>query len=447
MANVLTGHSFLLFKILVKVVITLAFYMSISCLFLAFCDLTIIYFMTSNLCGFKAIDVFKNLSIILIISFVVFFLFFFYSLPSTIYAPLTPILMIFTTFGLVKIQKVNLLFNEKFFIWLHYYILANALLIPITIITDMPFFPFPFYLLRYFIYGLGVILIIYLCQKLDLNKLLIFVLRRTSLKITFFIVASFFIFFSFTSTHLKRILGHHFLLLMLSIPILIGAFYAIKHIHQSTTLMPEAYHDVKKSMMLLHLRAEKITHLSELTALIDESIQLKDLKLPTPTTSLFLPKSEQERFEKLIKETIELAKIDRQTGVAIVSTVHFTSHHSEINDIKLAYMLSLLLEYFLDSLTQKPIYININSSQDQLIIGLSSEYKFEKSRKNLELFLGEDHYSPPKTSNQFNLLRLKSLIIDHNGKTTITVKKHSQERTDYLFVDLDFKKRSDLDVK
>jgi len=395
--------------------------------------------MTNNLCGFKTLVALKKLRIMLVLSFIAFFMLFFYSLPTTFYGPITPILMLLIAFIFIEKKNLGLALNEKILVWLHYYILAQALLIPIIIVTDMPIIPN--YIIRYPLYALATILIIFLCQKLDLNKLFVFVLRRTPFKILFFIIGACFFIFSMTSNYLKEILDHHLLLFLFSIPTLIALFYLIKRIHKSTALMPESYHDAKNLMMLLNIKAAETTTISELRTLLDESINLIDLQLPTPGS--LVADTEEERFEKFMKQVIEVTKVDKKAKVSIVSDVQFTNRYPEINDIKLAYMLRLLLEYTLDILTQKPIYVDIQSSSDQIIINISYEYKHENSLENLELFLVADEIPQSNRHNHFNLLRLRSLITDHHGKTTIIRQKNTQEQADYLSVCLIFKKECD----
>jgi len=230
--------------------------------------------------------------------------------------------------------------------------------------------------------------------------------------------------------------------LIFLIPILLALFYVAKRIHKNTTIIPEVYHDVKKLMILLNIKAEEKATVPELKALFSESIDLIGLQLPVHDSQIAdTAISESIRFEKFIKHTIELTKKDKKSKTTIYSNVQFTNSYLAINDIKLAYILRLLLEYFLNIHTQKSIYLDISSFSDQLIMRLSSEDKFKKGHKNLELLLARDEIAQPKKGNHSNLLRLQSLIAELHGEVRIMHKFNDQEQADYLVIGLLFEKK------
>jgi len=415
------------------------FYISLPSLFLAICDITIIYFVTQNLCGTKASVAVRRIRLPLAIGLIAFFALFFYTLPQTIYGLLAPILMIVMTFTFIEKKTTSLSIFEKVLIWIHYYVLAHALFVPIITVANL--FTTDKQIIRYATYSLGILLVLFVCQKLDLNKLLIFVLRRPPLKALIIVLAALFFAFSMTLDNLKYILEHRLFFLILFIILLVGLFYLIKRIHQSTAILPESYHDTKKLMLLLNIKAEELTDITELRVLLDESINLMDLQLPTPSEKSAA--TEEERFKNFVEHSVELTRRAKKSFSKIITQVHFTGNYQEINPIKSAYMLGLLLDYVLDLLTKKPIYLEINSSSACLTARISFEYKFEKEHRNLKTFLLDGDFIQSEINKNSNLLKLKSLFFAHNGDVLITREKNTKEQVDYLSVCAVFKKEGD----
>lgn len=423
-----------------KVVITLVLNISLVSLFLAFCNLTIIYFMIYNLCGFKASIALKKIRPFLAFGMIILFAIAFYFFPGIpLFDFLIPFGMLVTTFIIIEKKNINLSRFEKVLTWLHYYVLTHALFIPLIVMINL--FTIEGVPHQIITYSLGTSLVLLICQKLDLNRLLIFVLRRPLLKFLAFILAGLFFIFSITLDSLEYILEHRLLIPILLITILVGLFYLIKRIHQNTAIMPESYHDTKKLMLLLNIKAEEATSISELKTLLNESIELMDLQLPSPSS--LAAETEEERFKNFIENIIESTKKAKNFNTNIISSIQFTGYCEGINIIKSTYMLGLLLEYILDTFTKKPIYVEVNSSPERVIARISCEYKFEKIHRHLERFLFEGDIIQSYINRSSNLLKLKSLVIAHNGKVIITREKKIREQADYLCICAIFKKEGD----
>jgi hypothetical protein len=216
---------------------------------------------------------------------------------------------------------------------------------------------------------------------------------------------------------------------------------AIKLIHRNTAIIPEAYHDAKKLMMLLDIKAEKAIDVGELKDLLSESVVLMNLQLPNANASI--SNTEDANFTRFIKRTIESTKIDKRSNAKIISNIQFSDRYNEINNIKLGYMMGLLLEHALDTLTKRPIFIDINSSKDRILIQVAYEYKFEKNLIQLKNFLVDNDFDRSKINNNLCLLKLKSLVETLNGKSVITREKNIHEQVDYLSISLIFSEAGD----
>ena len=412
-------------------------------IFFAFCDIIFIYFMTNNLCGSKATIAFKKIKIIpaiIIFTFTsVFYVVGQVVLPLTLYGLLASIFILVLTWVFSEQKRIISSLDEIILIWLFSYAFLYLLLVPFLLIASV--FIENETIIMSVVYAISTIITVGFVQKLDFNKLLMLTLRTTVFKIAIFLMAILFFLIPATTAEIDDILNHNLLTFPSIIPVLIvliGLIHTIKITHQNTTIAPEAYHDAKKLLMLLDIQAEKATNVDELKDMLAESIDLMNLKLPYPNPTA--SNIESINFEKFIRQTIESVKIDKKSNATIISNIQFSDRYYEVNDIKIAYMTGLLLEHALGTFTKRPIYVDITSSKEGASIRISCEYIVEKSLKNFEMFLLDNEVMRSKNKKRFNLSKLRSIVVSHNGSSAITREKNIQEHVDYLSIYLVFKK-------
>ena len=406
-------------------------------------NILIVYFMTNNFCGFKSSIAFKKIKIIPTISILtaytiihILILFTFY---ITVYHTLNLFILLILTWLFVEKKKISFTLDEIALIWLLIYAVIHLLFIPIPLIVRT--FTTSELIIITLTFVLASLATIVLCQKLDFNKLLVFILRRTILRILIFLAVMLFLVNSSILNYHRDPLEHSLVLLTFFVPALIGLIHTVKLTHQSTAVVPDAYHDAKKLLMLLNIKAEEATDFNKLNEMLAHSVDLMNLRLPNP--HLIDSDTVSANFEKFLKRTIESIRMSKKSNTKIISDIQFLDSYSEVNDIKIAYMTGLLLEYALDTLTKRPIFIDITSSKHNALIRVSCEYKFEKNLRYLESLLLENEIVPSKTKNNFNLSKLKSIVDVHNGKSVVTREKNIQEQVDYLSISIIFEEEGD----
>ena len=416
----------------------------VSSIISGFLHILIVYFMTNNFCGFNASIALKKIKIIPAISilttYTIFHTLSLLILHDSIHQALKFFILLILTWVFVEKKKISFSLDEIALIWLLIYALNFLLFVPIPLIIGT--FTTNTLIIASLTFIPASISTVILCQKLDFNRLLIFILRRTTLRILIFLaVMLFLVSSSIFNHHSRAFLEHSLIILTFFVPALIGLLYTIRLTHQSTAVVPEAYHDAKKLLMLLDIRAEEATDFSKLNEMLAQSVDLMDLKLPgsDPTDSTTVSAN----FEKFLERTIESMKMGKKSNVKVISNIQFSDKYGEVNDIKLAYMTGLLLEYALDTLTKRPIFVDITSLKHHAQIRVSCEYKFEKSLEHLENFLLDNEIVHSKVKDNFSLSKLKSIVDSHNGKSVITNEKNNQEQVDYLSICISFGKEGD----
>ena len=413
---------------------------------LIFLNILIIYFMTNNFCGLKSSIAIKKIKIIPTISIVTAYIVLHTSTLFVLHPRahhnlnLFALLILTWLFGVfVERRKVSFSLDEIALIWLLICALIHVLFVPIpTIISTFITGELNIAVFTLVITSIATVI---LCQKFDFNRLLIFILRRITLRILIFLSVMLFLVNSSILSHNRNLLEHSLLILTFFVPALVGLVYTIRLTHQSTAVVPDAYHDAKKLMMLLDIKAEEATDFIQLNAMLAQSVDLMNLQLPD--YSLAIANTANANFEKFLIRTIESIKIDRKSNTQVVPNIQFLDTHDEVNDIKIAYMIGLLFEHALDTLTKRPIFVDVSSAKHNALIRISCEYKFEKRLRDLENFLLDNEIARPKIKKNFNLSKLKSLVDTHNGRLIIAREKNTQEQVDYLSICIIFKKEGD----
>ena len=409
---------------------------------LVFLNAFIIYLMTNNFCGFKSSIALKKIKLIPTISILVIYIILhtltLLIFPWRTHHFLNLFALLILTWLFVEKRKVSFSLDEIALIWLLICAIIHL------------FFPIP-YTIRFFTTGelhiviltsiIASIVTLVLCQKLDFNRLLVFILRRITLRILIFLsVLLVLVNFSILTPH-RNPVENGLRILTLFVPSLIGLMYTLRLTHQSTAIVPDAYHDAKKLLMLLDIKAEEATDFSQLNAMLAQSVDLMNLQLPEPGVAV--SNTANADFEKFLMRTIESVKIDKKSNTQVIPNIQFLDKHHEVDDIKIAYMIGLLLEHALDTLTKRPIFVDVSSAKYNALVRISCEYKFERRLRNLENFLLDNESVRTKIKKNFNLAKLKSIVEKHNGRLIIAREKNNQEQVDYLSICIIFKKEGD----
>ena len=415
---------------------------------MVFMNTLIVYFLTNNFCGFKSSIAIKKIKIIPIISILVIYTLFhalilhllpmegvYHNLTGEVYHDLNFLGLLILTWLFVEKRKVSFAIDEIAIIWLSIFAIVHFLILLLMIASSFINNELIVVILTFI---LSSAIVVALCEKVDFNRFLVFILRRITLRILIFLTVI------ICLIALYILINHQdlvILVLVLFIPSLLGLIHTIRLTHQSTAIVPDAYHDAKKLLMLLDIKAEEATDFTQLNEMLAHSVELMNLQLPDYDLSVSNDASAD--FEKFIIRTIESIKMDKKANAHLVPNIQFSDRHHEVGDIKIAYMVGLLLEHALDTLTKRPIFIDVSSGKYDAAIRVSCEYKFEKRLKNSDNFLLEGETVSTIIKKSFNLSKLDSMVKAHNGELNIVGGKNTGEQVDYLTIHVVFKKEGD----
>lgn len=347
-----------------------------------------------------------------------------------------PIIILLTiTIIVVKNRNSSYTIDETILMFLMIHLLTFLAILPVVILS-LVFSHMPLIIFVATMIASTVILLL-IVDKMDLNKLLVYIIHRLALKISIFVVsliASLLFFFIITiyDLHATQILIPSGVFAIL---IAVGLVYTLKVAHQYEIVVPEKYYNIKKILTLLNLKAEHVQTVDELKEIIGATIELMNIKVVKPETEK--SENEPEDFEAFIKTTINSLKLNHQSTVEIKTNIQYFESHKSINTMNITYMLGVLLENALETGTPYPILVDVLSTEHILLIKVANETK-PKTSQELNRMLVKGYSTKRKIGRGFGLSKLKSLVESHQGNLTISQEMNKEVEANYIAFTLNF---------
>ena len=287
------------------------------------------------------------------------------------------------------------------------------------------------HMLASYVTSLTTILI--LRYKLDFNKLFILVNNRVLFRLIFFILSMIIVallaFFVFDVFDERLISALHLAFLSIGLIIAAGLVYTIKLAHLYTDTLPERYHDVDELLSILRNKAYQAISIEQLQHDIDIIIDLIGVKVQEPDQRSM----SSNQAETTILATIESLKLNVTHRAEVVTRIRYQAVHEVIDDVQISYFLGILLKNAMQTLTKKPIYVDIFSSKSLVKIIVSNEMP-EKTEKELRRMLQKGYSTKGKTGSGYGLAKLKKLIEAYQGEINIAQEYHLDEDANYIKV-------------
>ena len=276
-------------------------------------------------------------------------------------------------------------------------------------------------------------------DKVDMNKLFVFVIHRLALKLAIFMITliSFLIIFLFINFHetLEELVHILFIPFGASvISLLIGFVYTLKAAHQYEVVVPEKYHEMKRILTLLNLKAEDARTVGDLKEMIGSTIELMEIKTVKPMAT---SDNESKDFEAFINNAINSLKLNHESTVEVKTSIKFFEPHKNVCAMTISYMLGTLLENAIETGTEYPIVVDILTTEHVLFIKVANEAE-SKSPQELYSMLSKGYSTKEKVGRGFGLAKLKKLVENYQGNIIITQELHPLVEANYITFTLNF---------
>lgn len=277
-------------------------------------------------------------------------------------------------------------------------------------------------------YPVSIMIFSLLRRKVDFNRLFLLIIDRILLKLLFFILFSMFILtFAIISFDSFALLEYIILFFVLGITSAIGLIYTIKIAYLYTDTLPERYHDVDELLSILKNKAQQATSVEQLQRQIDEIIGLIGIKVSESKQQ----SASSSQAEATILATIESLKLNATHRAEIVTNIRYQAAHETINDVLIAYILGIPLKNAMQTLTKRPIFVDIFSAKSLVKITVANETS-EKTEKELKRLLQKGYSTKGKVGRGYGLAKLKKLVEKYDGEINISQEYHLDEGVNYI---------------
>jgi len=396
-------------------------------------DFMMLYFITYALLGHRANEAFKTISLKIVLLMFVFGVIMgtiHYLFDVMIHNAVATVFMLGVVHIVAK-RISNIPTPDKVLIIVCHYILIHTLIIPILLVMSP--LGLGLILRNLLVYLVLTSLYFFLCMKIDLNKLFTFVSRRVLVKIMFFsitiIFISVFAIFNFDADYVLQSSAVFIVFMTVTVNCL---YLTLKSAHEYMEVMPDTYHDTKELLTILNHKLEDINDVEQMRLAYKRVMSLMELKVTPDVNSNY-----ENEFESFILKTMDSIKANKGSQVPLIADIDYYEPHATIDDVEIAYMLGILFKNAVETLTNKPILVDVMSSKYSVLIKVSNEAK-HKSKEELEAMLMKSYSSKKSIGRGFGLAKLKKLVEKKKGKLSIFQEFNHGEQLNYLTIMIRF---------
>jgi len=362
---------------------------------------------------------------------------------------ITKILIFMVVIRVVKKKNSSTTVDEVVLIFFIYFffnlILSTTAVIPILAAIN---FLINQYLQVVFLctsYVIFTMLFLWVLDKVDMNKFFVFISHRLALKIAIFATSiitllAISLVFIFSRAALSPAIVQEIVPLgIILFLLLIGFVRTLKSAHQYEVVVPERYHNMKRILTLLNLKAESAETIDELKEMITATIDLMDIKVAK--TEPQKSEDEPEDFDAFIKNAIDSLKLNHKSNVEINTTIQYFESHKNVSAMNITYMLGTLLENAIENAnetgTEYPILVDILSTEHVLFIKVANEAE-SKDPQELYNMLSKGYSTKEKVGRGFGLSKLKKLVESQQGNMIVTQEINPILQANYIAFTLNF---------
>jgi hypothetical protein len=377
----------------------------ISAWLLSFLDFAMIYIFVNNLIGNNSKITFKQLSSkegFLAIGFGLLMGTLSSVFNNLIYQGVFAILVLFIIYLVVKYKRKKYEFSDLILIFLIYYSIIHVVIGINLFVMDLLYESQR--IIHLMTYMSSTISSFIICWKVEFNKLLVFLSHKVLIRLFLFILV--FIFVSLSAfLNFEYSDAIQYTILVLFIVGLLGVFYALKHAYHYTDVLPTIDHDTRNLILLQSIKMEETDDVKELRNISEKIIALIGMDASIPKDPDTLNKS-----ESFLLKSIDVLKRNKNHHTNIITKIKYFETHKTIDDVEIAYMLSVLLENAMETMTTKPIFVEVLCSENRILIKVENEMKDE-----LDQMLLKSYSTKGTLSRGFGLAKLDKFVKSHHG--------------------------------
>ena len=394
-----------------------------------FLEFWICYFVVCALLGFKSVEAVKKLSFKIggfALGYTLFLGVLSQLLTGIQYQAVYVLVMIILIHFLSKQLKIRVSRTDTILIYLLLYLIPHVVVIPSLLIFSS--FDFSSVIVSISTFGVTLVGLFLLFSFIDLTLLYKLVTEKFIVKLIIFILFAMFV-VSFAVFNFNTALMNEYIWLFIVLIVIAtnGLYYMFKFAHEYMNVMPHKYHDVRKILALLN---SKISDIDDPDAIktVEQVMELLNIEsIPKKEISIEVKNS----FEVLMHETIAFIQQENNSTTEIISDIEYDLPHPVADDVIIAYLLGILLENAIQTMTRKPIYVDVYSTDCFVAIKVSNEAKHHE-KERLEAILNQGSSTKAQIGRGFGLIKLKQAVKKYKGK--VSVSQAQRGKINYLSV-------------
>jgi len=395
-----------------------------------FLEFWIFYFVICALLGFRSIEAVKELSFkigAVSLGYAVFMGIISLFWEDFRYQAVAVVIMILLIRFLSKQLKVRISRTDTILVYFLVYLISHVVVIPSFLLFSS--LNLSIITVSFSTFGATLATLFLLFAFIDLTLLYKLVTEKFIVKlIIFMLFAMFVVSFAIFNFNAEQVVGASILLVILFAIAINGLYYMFKFAHEYMNVMPNKYHDVRKILALLNSKMSDITELEEIKEANRTAIELLNIE---PVLKEEVSTKTKNKFEALMLDTIVFIQKENHSLTEIIHDIEYESVHPVVDDMKIAYLLGILLENAIQTMTRKPIYVEIFSTSRFVGIKVSNEAK-HREKDRLETMLSRGIPTNGKIGRGFGLAKLKQTVKKYKGKVSIT--QEQRGKTNYLSI-------------
>jgi len=333
---------------------------------------------------------------------------------------------ILSVYFISKMLNMKIDFIDATLIYFIFYAVGHIVVIPVFLLIGQ--FQLPQVMLHYLTYISTLVILSIVCQFIDFNRLFMFISRRFILKLLIFILfamfVSSFIAFNFQTERMNEYMVLFIILVTIAFNSL---YYLFKLANEYMNKLPDKLHDTRNALSLLNSKIRHLNDAEEIKANYAAVMEIMGIEAqevrPENTNG----------SKAFILETIASVQQENKSNVEVIHDIDYESSHPVVSDVVIAYLLGILLENAIQTMTHKPIYVDVFSSSRYVAIKVANESK-RYEQKYLEDMFKRGRSSKAKVGRGFGLAKLKQVVKKYNGKVSVSQRDNLKENTNYLSV-------------
>lgn len=280
----------------------------------------------------------------------------------------------------------------------------------------------------------ALLIVVILCKKAPLYKLLNMVERKILVKLFFFLLTGMFLgIYSYLNFDYLKLVPYLLYFLIFIAITFFGFCITFKKVFLYTNQAPIQLHDMGNVLMGIYISANGTSDINVVRA--DLNNYLKIMKVNVKVENI-----DVDECEKNIASFIEHKKFKSTKKLIFMTDIRYYESNANVSFPAIIYMLGLLLDNAIEaSRTDKAIMIRVRVAENNVEISVANEYK-RQSVDDFDKMFQEGYSTKSTHSRGYGLPNLSRIVTEYGGEMLLKYEYNKEQKSDYLTFQIEIRK-------